>query len=117
MTKPTKPSKAPNSKKLHALEKLMVDDAEYETTFSPKFMLRKKHVLSDPHRVQAFLPGQILKVYVEAGQNVERNAPLLLLEAMKMENDVRAQLSGRVKAVHVVQGQQVARGDLLLELE
>jgi len=53
------------------------------------------------------MPGKIVKVLVTEGQEVAANAPLVVLEAMKMEHTVRASAAGTVRAVHVAVGDQV----------
>jgi 3-methylcrotonyl-CoA carboxylase alpha subunit len=53
------------------------------------------------------MPGKVLKVLVREGQEVAANAPLVVLEAMKMEHTVRAAAAGIVRAVHVAVGDQV----------
>jgi len=53
------------------------------------------------------MPGKVVKVLVTEGQEVAANAPLVVLEAMKMEHTVRAAAAGTVRAVHVVVGDQV----------
>jgi propionyl-CoA carboxylase alpha chain len=53
------------------------------------------------------MPGKVVKVLVREGQEVVANAPLVVLEAMKMEHTVRAIAAGTVRAVHVAVGDQV----------
>ena len=53
----------------------------------------------------------------EPGKTVQKGDPLLILEAMKMENVIKAAGEGRVKAVKVQQGVAVEKGQLLLEME
>lgn len=65
--------------------------------------------------VTAPLPGIIKSVAVRPGQRVARNDELLVIEAMKMDNTIRAQREGIIGAVHVIEGHQVAYGDPLLE--
>lgn len=67
--------------------------------------------------VRAPMPGLVLSVEVEEGQDVEEGAGLLVLEAMKMENELSAQASGTVKAVHVAAGDAVGKNELLIEME
>lgn len=67
-------------------------------------------------RVTAPIPGKISKVMVAAGQRVEIAQPLLVLEAMKMENEIQAPSTGQVCAVHVSPGDNVTRGSLLVEI-
>ncbi len=66
--------------------------------------------------VHAPMPGLVLGVLVEAGQTVEAGQPVVVLEAMKMENELRAPAAGAVEAVHVREGDTVAKGALLLKL-
>jgi glutaconyl-CoA/methylmalonyl-CoA decarboxylase subunit gamma len=70
-----------------------------------------------PTEVRATLPGLIVAVAVAVGDEVAAGAPLLTVEAMKMQNEVRAPRSGRVIEVSVQPGQTVATGARLLRLE
>lgn len=66
-------------------------------------------------RVRAQMPGKILRVMVTPGQNVEKGQSIILMEAMKMENEIRALQAGKVSQVKVVEGQAVETGaDLVL---
>ena len=67
--------------------------------------------------VRAPIPGVVVGVSVEPGARVERGKELLVIEAMKMKNSVRATRAGTVKVVHVGVGQQLKQRDLLLEFE
>lgn len=70
----------------------------------------------DGAAVTAPLPGLIVGVRVQPGQRVEAGQTLVVLEAMKMENDIVAPSSGTVKEVRVEKGQTVALGDVLVVL-
>lgn len=63
------------------------------------------------------MPGKVLEVLVSEGDEVESGAPLMVLEAMKMEHRIVAATDGTVTAVHFNPGDQVAQGAVLLELE
>ena len=78
---------------------------------------RAAHVNVGPIVITATLPGMIVTVAVEAGDEVEEGAPLVTIEAMKMQNEVRAPRAGRVIEVQVASGQAVATGAALLRLE
>jgi len=67
--------------------------------------------------VHAPMPGRVVRVMVEVGDQVERDAPLLIVEAMKMENEVHAPSAGRVRTVTVTTGQTVDAGQLLVEFD
>lgn len=68
-------------------------------------------------KVKAQMPGKIVRVLVQEGQAVVKDQPLLVMEAMKMENEIRAQSDGSVKQLHVQPGQTVETGAPLLVLE
>ncbi|NMZ70608.1 3-methylcrotonoyl-CoA carboxylase, alpha subunit [Pseudomonas peli] len=61
--------------------------------------------------------GSIVRVLVEAGQQVEAGAALVVLEAMKMEHSIRAPHAGTVKALYCREGEMVSEGAVLVELE
>ena len=66
--------------------------------------------------VKAPMPGLVLRVEVEVGQRVEVGMGVVVLEAMKMENEIRAPGAGVVTAVRVSAGQAVEKGAPLLEI-
>lgn len=70
-----------------------------------------------PARVQAPMPGKIVRVLVPVGQEVAAGQGLVVMEAMKMENELRAARAGRVREVKVAEGQAVETGALLVVLE
>jgi biotin carboxyl carrier protein len=59
----------------------------------------------------------IRRILLKAGDPVEEGTPILTLEAMKMENDVRAETAGKVKTIFVQEGQVVNAGERLAEIE
>lgn len=66
--------------------------------------------------ISAPMPGTILSVNVKPGQAVKKGDVLVMLEAMKMENEIMAPADGTVGAVNVTKGQSVQSGDVLLTL-
>lgn len=67
-------------------------------------------------KVTAPMPGTIVKVSVSVGDTVEKGKGLVVLEAMKMENEITAPASGKVTAVNVNKGDKVNAGDLLVSI-
>ena len=63
------------------------------------------------------VPGKIVDVFVKPGDTVEEGAPLVVLEAMKMENELRAPKKGKVTVVLVKKGDTAERGQLLVGIE
>jgi biotin carboxyl carrier protein len=62
------------------------------------------------------MPGQVLRILVQKGQKVKTGDPLVVLEAMKMEQTIRTTINGRVQSVLVKAGQAVAPGQMLVEI-
>ncbi|EDM74143.1 Biotin/lipoyl attachment protein [Plesiocystis pacifica SIR-1] len=63
------------------------------------------------------MPGRIVKVLITPGESVERGAPVIIMEAMKMENELQAPVSGVVQSVAVAEGDTVDAGAALCEIE
>ncbi len=94
-----------------------VDDTIYKTHLTKKYNERRPYEPNNPHKLYSFIPGTILKVLVKEGQKVEKNQPLLILEAMKMENEILADFATKIKKIHVKKGEKVPRQTLMIEFE
>jgi len=70
-----------------------------------------------PSRIEAPIPGKVVSIKVAVGDEVEPGQSLVILEAMKMENELTAEQAGRVSAVHVEAGQTVDHGTPLVDLD
>lgn len=70
---------------------------------------------SGPASLTAPMPGLIVRVSVAAGDSVQAGQGLVVMEAMKMENELRAHGAGTVKAVHVEAGKAVEKGTVLVQ--
>ncbi len=67
-------------------------------------------------QINAPLPGNIMQVFVKAGDEVKKGDKLLMYEAMKMENNILTEKDGQVTTVKVQVGDSVLEGDLLIEI-
>ena len=112
---------------------MLVDERPYELLFDPdlRWVASKKglhpvevrdlEAMTPRHRsgdgrLKAPIPGLITRYLVNVGETVKRGQPIVILEAMKMENEIRAPLDGRIEAIHVAAGETVAQGTLLAEI-
>ena len=101
---------------------LLVDNQRLSIRIkSRREMLLERYGIEDaahtgPREVHAPMPGLVLDVFISDGDAVEKGQPLLVLEAMKMENEIRAASAGTVRRVHVRTGEAVGKNDLLVEL-
>lgn len=95
--------------------KLNIDDTIYEThvpeTFGPTWASPNEKL------VRAFIPGTIIEVAVKPGSSVREDDLLLILDAMKMYNEITSPVSGTVAEVAVEPGQRVEKNQLLVRLE
>ena len=67
--------------------------------------------------IQSPLPGVILEIKVKEGDTVKRGQTLLILEAMKMENDIKADRDGKVTSIKVSKGESILEGTDLIIIE
>jgi acetyl/propionyl-CoA carboxylase alpha subunit len=92
-------------------------DALDERTRAIRDLSGESAAASGPAPLRAPMPGLVVRVNVQSGDVVAAGQGLVVMEAMKMENELRASSAGRVKAVHVRSGTAVDKGALLIELE
>jgi biotin carboxyl carrier protein len=65
-------------------------------------------------KVKALMPGKIVRILTQVGELVEKDQPLLVMEAMKMENEIKAVQAGKITALKVTEGQAVESGAELI---
>ncbi len=70
-----------------------------------------------PIHLKAPMPGLVIDVKVGVGQSINRGDPLLILEAMKMENLIKASSAGTIGDIKVSQGDSVEKGQILIEMK
>jgi len=99
------------------LKTLQIDDTPYETQYTRKFENRRSYARTDPRKLHCVIPGTIQKICVAPGKRIVQGEPLLVLEAMKMANDIVSPQDGRIKTVYVTVGKMVTKGELLLDFE
>ena len=99
------------------MEELEIGNALYQTRLTSKFRNRKLWKPHNERMVVAVIPGNIQKLMVEEGDAVKMGTPMLILEAMKMRNQVRSPVPGVVKKIHIKVGEMVPKGHLLVEIK
>lgn len=102
---------------------LEVNGNKYEVKVDDEYdQLVKKMGLSTGGKqklknIKAPMPGLILDILIEAGQEVAKGDQLLVLEAMKMENVLKADGEGVIKSIEVDKGAAVEKGQIIIEME
>lgn len=88
-----------------------------ERTSAIRELSKLSAAASGPAPLVAPMPGLIVRVNVQPGDTVGQGQGLIVMEAMKMENELRAQAAGTVKSVNVKPGTAVEKGTVLIEME
>jgi biotin carboxyl carrier protein len=96
---------------------LQIEERSYETLTTRKFESRKPYRPPDPKKILCFIPGVIRKLYVSKGARVSAGDRLMMLEAMKMQNDIVAHRDGKIKHIPVVEGMMATKGQVLIEFD
>ena len=99
------------------LSQIALEAGTYETLLTRKFALRKPYAKIDPQTIKALIPGVIEKIATTIGATVRQGDILIIQEAMKMHNRIRAPHDGTIKAIAVATGEKVGNGQLLIEME
>ena len=102
---------------------LSIDDREYRIEINDQLdqlindMGLKQRQTQQIQSIKAPMPGMILDLMVNEAQEVQEDDPLLILEAMKMENVIKSPRTGKIAAIHVKTGQAIDKNALLIEFE
>jgi biotin carboxyl carrier protein len=97
--------------------KLSTIEGDYETILTEKWKVSRKWCPPNPNHLLAAIPGTVLKVVASVGQTLKAGEPLLILEAMKMENCIVMPFDGKIKAIYAEQGQLVKNKQLLVDID
>lgn len=104
-----------NEEKINS--QIKVDATTYETQLSKKYLMRKKYVPKDPSVLYSAIPGVVKTISIKEGSTVRKGDAILVLEAMKMLNNIKAPVDGVVEKIFVVPGQQVAKAEHLIKFK
>jgi pyruvate carboxylase subunit B len=103
--------------KLHLRGRLLEVDVVDERTKAIRDMTGAGAGALGPRPIVAPMPGMVIRVEVSEGDVVQAGQGIVIVEAMKMENELRALGPGRVTRVHVRRGQAVEKDQVLVDLE
>jgi biotin carboxyl carrier protein len=102
---------------------ILFNDISYIFTVETPFSMQRMKVLSrgkgkiEKESLKAPMPGKIIDVLVREGSNVLRGEPLVILEAMKMQNEIQSPVNGKVVKVNAKPNSNVMKDDLLIEIK
>ena len=90
---------------------------ESPISYKRKKYLEKHKTKSKTEIIVAPMPGKILELLVEENAEIKEGEPIIILEAMKMQNEINSHVSGRITKILVKQNDSVAKNEVLLEIE
>lgn len=99
------------------LKEFNVDGTIYTTEITKKFEKRKSWVRPNPKHINSFIPGTIVEIFVKEGQKVKEGETIMILEAMKMKNQIKMPFDGKIAKIHVEEGSKVPNRLLMVEIE
>jgi biotin carboxyl carrier protein len=97
--------------------KMSTIEGDYDTILTEKWKASHAWRPPNPNHLLAGIPGTVLKVIAEVGQTLKAGEPLLIIEAMKMENCIVMPFDGTIKAILAESGKLVKNKQLLVEID
>lgn len=98
------------------LKNLIIQGAIYKTTYTKKFEERINWEAPNENLLYSFIPGTIIDIFVKPKDKVKEGETLLLLEAMKMQNQVRMPFDGEIVKIHVKKDEVIPKRHLMIEV-
>ena len=89
----------------------------YKTNLTKKYRNRKQWKRPDPQEILSVIPGVVTSFSVELGSHVNNGDEIMIYEAMKMQNIIRAPFDGTVEQIFVKTGEKVAKGVVMMYLK
>lgn len=99
------------------MESLIVQGAKYPTYLTRKFRNRKVWQPHNPNLITAFIPGTIIDVMAKTGQRVKAGQSILILEAMKMHNNVLMPFDGEIVKIFVQRDEIIPKNHVMVEIK
>jgi biotin carboxyl carrier protein len=96
---------------------LIIQGAVYKTTFTRKFEQRVNWEAPNDNMLYSFIPGTIIDIFVKPKQKLKEGDTILLLEAMKMQNQVRMPFDGEIVKINVKKNEIIPNRYLMVEIK
>lgn len=99
------------------LKDLIIQGAVYKTTYTRKFEERLNWEAPNENLLYSFIPGTIIDVFVKPKEKVKEGDTILLLEAMKMQNQVKMPFDGEIVKINVKKDEVIPNRHLMIEIK
>ena len=94
-----------------------VHTMEYQTKITKKYANRKPWLAPDPCEIRSYIPGTVIKINVKVGDVIKEGDSILVLEAMKMQNQIEMPFNGKIKEILVEEGSKIPKNELMILIE
>jgi biotin carboxyl carrier protein len=98
-------------------KELIIQGTAYKTTFTNKFKNRETWEVPNENMLYSIIPGTIIDIFVKPKEKVKEGETLLLLEAMKMQNQIRMPFDGEIVKIFVKEGELIPNRHLMFEIK
>jgi biotin carboxyl carrier protein len=82
-----------------------------------RYVMRKVFTAVNANHITAFMPGTVGQILVKKGEKVKKGQNIIILQCMKMDNELQAPSAAKVKSINVKTGENVVKDHVLVELE
>lgn len=108
-----------NPEEMTVYETLQIfpNSRNYKTNLTTKYRNRKQWKRPDPQEMLSVIPGVVTSFSVEIGSHINKGEEIMIYEAMKMQNIIRAPFDGTVEQIFVKTGEKVAKGVVMMYLK
>ena len=108
-----------NPEEMTVYETLQIfpNSRNYKTNLTTKYRNRKQWKRPDPQEILSVIPGVVTSFSVEIGSHINKGEEIMIYEAMKMQNIIRAPFDGTVEQIFVKTGEKVAKGVVMMYLK
>lgn len=90
---------------------------KYKTQLTKKFINREQYEAPDPNEIKSYIPGTIVDIAAKVGAELKEGDLVLILEAMKMRNEIKMPFDGKIKEILVTKDEKIPKGHLMVVVE
>lgn len=98
-------------------KELIIQGAIYKTTFTKKFEQRVNWEAPNINMLHSFIPGTVIDIFIKPKEKVKEGQTLMLLEAMKMQNQIRMPFDGEIVKIYVKKDEVIPNRHLMIEIK
>ena len=82
-----------------------------------RYVMRKVFTAVNANHITAFMPGTVGQIFVKKGDRVKKGQTIIILQCMKMDNELQAPFDAKIKTIHVKTGENVMKDHVLIEMD